>query len=89
MIENFICFMFEKIIIPGFLLLIIFAIPFVVYIVYRNYNSPSLSLTKSHWDCSQSVLKSNTTYVMSGNVMVPITTQDLDCVQWTKKGYGK
>lgn len=48
---------------------------------------PGLSLVKNEWKCSQSVLKNNTTFVMSESVMVPINFQQLDCVQWTKKGY--
>ncbi len=67
---------------PLFLAIIVLVIP----LAFKEVD-PSISLVKNEWECSQSVLKNNTTFVLSENVMVPITFQDVHCIQWTKKGY--
>lgn len=55
--------------------------------VLAGKSDPSIALAKDTWECSQSILKQDVTYVMSDGVMVPATLQDLVCVQYTKRGY--
>lgn len=52
---------------------------------YAEYTAEKFSLKKDEWVCSASVERASTTYVQSGNVMVPITTHSKHCTQWTEK----
>lgn len=49
-------------------------------------NSPKIELNKSEWSCQQTVTRQSTTYVLTGKVMVPFTSEYQDCVLY-KKGY--
>lgn len=45
---------------------------------------PSITIQKADWNCTQAVKRSSTTYVLTGQVMNPITTTYDDCVQYTR-----
>lgn len=63
---------------------IVLAVPVIGYALYKDSQSPTFALRKDSWACSASVERSTTTYVQSGNVMVPITTYYKHCTQWTE-----
>lgn len=75
-------------IMPWFVILVItvmvIAIPFVGYLWWAQSHSPTFTLTKTEWTCTQRQTIPVTTYVMSGKIMVPITTYIDECRQWSK-----
>lgn len=64
------------------LVVIVALLPFSLY---AEYKAEKFSLKKDDWACSASVERASTTYVQSGNVMVPLTTYSKHCTQWTEK----
>ena len=53
--------------------------------IYADSQRPEFSLKKDEWTCTQFVERASTTYVQSGNVMVPITSYSKHCTQWSEK----
>lgn len=47
--------------------------------------SPDITLKKSEWACTESINRATTTYVRSGNVMVPITSNSQVCDQYSRR----
>lgn len=60
-------------------------LPVLIYCAIKSDNSPTISLRKADWACTQSQTIPITTYVMSGKVMVPITTYMHQCQQWNRQ----
>ena len=59
-----------------------------VYGAYLEIFGPpetKITLIKSEWACTGSHNVPITTYVQSGKVMVPITSNHLECTQWSKQ----
>ena len=56
----------------GFFLFII--LPFLFYGLYLESKSPTFTLKKDEWTITHSHTEPVTTYIMSGKVMIPITT---------------
>lgn len=56
--------------------LVIGALP---YGLYLDSSGPTIELQKSEWSCTRAHKETTTSYVMSGKVMVPITTTDDVC----------
>lgn len=55
-------------------------------IYHRNDPSPeTFELRKDEWTCANHKTYTTTTMVMSGKVMVPITTTHVDCINWLAK----
>lgn len=69
----------------GIMVFIILGVPVVGYGLYRSSQSPTFSLRKDEWACTRSEPRTTTTYVMSGKVMVPITTTTRHCTQWSEQ----
>lgn len=68
-----------------FLVLILMALIITVPIVaYEEYTADKFYLRKDRWTCSASIRNPTTTYIQSGNVLVPITTYEIHCTQWTE-----
>lgn len=65
--------------------LIVILIALAPFAIYAEYKAEKFALRKDEWVCSASVERPITTYVQSGNVMVPITTYTKHCTQWTEK----
>jgi hypothetical protein len=65
----------------AFILLLI-ALPFMIY---ADSKAERFSLRKDAWECSASVQIPTTTYIQSGNVMVPMTTYSKHCTQWSER----
>lgn len=87
MIDTLFDFFMEKcipVLVMGFFAALVLAVPFGLYTWYKDSQSPTFALRKDSWACSASVERSTTTYVQSGNVMVPITTYYKHCTQWTE-----
>ena len=64
------------------IVLLIAAAPFAIY---AEYKAEKFYLRKDEWACTASVERPITTYVQSGNVMVPITTYSKHCTQWSER----
>lgn len=91
LLENAQEFFFDKVapvVAMGFIglatLAFVIGIPFAVYAFYKESQSPTFELRKDEWTCSASVERQSTTYVQSGNVMVPITNYYNHCTQWSE-----
>lgn len=65
-------------------LLIAGVIAFIVALI-TWISSDSFSLRKDDWICTASHVEEVTTYVKSGDVQVPITSEYDECDQWSKK----
>ena len=78
--DNLICFLVLSIGLPlGCLLGIL------PWALIAENRSPDLAtLKKNEWVCSASHVESSTTYVMSGKIMVPITSNDTVCDQYNR-----
>jgi len=66
----------------GFIVLVIVALPFALY---AESQAETFELKKYAWVCSQSVERPTTTYIQTGNIMVPMTTYSKHCTQWSEK----
>lgn len=55
------------------------------FAIYAEYKAEKFSLKKDEWSCTASVERPTTTYIQSGNVMVPITTYSKHCTQWSER----
>lgn len=77
----------EKLVMPLVIVLIVGAIfvgiPSVIYAEYQESHSAKVELSKAEWACTQSQDVPITTYIMAGKVMVPMTTHESECRQWT------
>lgn len=62
--------------------LFLIALPF---IIYADMQAERFALKKAEWACSASVERPITTYIQSGNVMIPVTTYSKHCTQWTER----
>ena len=73
------------------LLMILLAIAIVVvpswliYVLWVDSKSPTFELRKDEWACSASIERQSTTYIKSGDVMVPITSHYKHCTQWSER----
>jgi hypothetical protein len=65
--------------------LLLLSIPYAMYQMWKGDNSPTVSLNKSEWACTQTQTIPVTTYILSGKVMVPITTYSRSCTQWNRQ----
>lgn len=55
------------------------------WLMYADTQSPVLAtLHKNAWQCGASHTETTTTYVKSGNVLVPMTTQHQVCDQYVR-----
>jgi hypothetical protein len=61
------------------------AIPAVIYAAHRQSQSPSFTLYKSEWACTNMQRIQTTTYVQSSNALVPITSFSDECHQWSRQ----
>lgn len=68
-----------------FIVAIILGIPFLLYYSWMQEESPTLTLYKNEWTCTQTKRVPSTIYVKSGNVMIPVTTYHNECYQWSKQ----
>lgn len=57
----------------------------VPFAMISDSNDPHMSLNKTEWVCMNSRTIPVTTYVKSGNVMVPITSYQKVCDQYNRK----
>lgn len=65
--------------------LVAVGIPAYLYAAYQESKQPHISLLKSKWACTDMQRTPITTYVKSGNVMVPMTTYANECHQWSRQ----
>ena len=65
------------------LLLIVGLLALMATATYYESKQPHIMLLKSEWACTNTVIVPVTTYVKSGDVMVPIITQTKTCTQWS------
>lgn len=81
-------FFMEKIFFPFFVLFFIgvffIFIPAVVYSWWKDSQSPTFELRKDDWVCSAHENRAVTTYIMAGKVMVPSTSYQKYCTQWSE-----
>lgn len=71
---------------PLLLLLVIAAVVIVVPVaIYEYATAETFELRSDEWQCSAHVERSSSTYIKSGDVMVPITTHYKHCTQWSEK----
>lgn len=55
------------------------------FAIYADMKAERFSLRKDEWSCSASVERPVTTYIQSGNVMIPITSYTKHCTQWSER----
>ena len=65
--------------------LFVLALPVLGYAWWKQSNSPTFTLYKNQWACTNMQRVPITTYVQSGNVMVPVTTYADECHQWSRQ----
>ena len=82
-------FLVERVLFPALVVLIVLAVfiglPMMLYAEWQQSKSPTFTLHKNEWACTQMQRVPITTYVTSGKVMVPITTYSDECHQWSKQ----
>lgn len=87
--DSFFDFVIRKLMIPVMLIIFIvgffFGIPYCLISAYREAKKPTFELIKADWSCTKEYEYITTSMVMSGKVMVPITTTHHDCIQWSHK----
>lgn len=71
--------------IVGVIAAVVFGIPLLGYAAWRESKDPQVHLNKKHWACTNMQRIPITTYVKSGNVMVPMTTYSNECHEWTRQ----
>lgn len=64
---------------------VVVAIALFVAVNVHNAKQPHIALLKSEWACTNTQVVPVTTYVKSGDAMVPIVTMMRTCVQWSKQ----
>jgi hypothetical protein len=67
------------------IVLLILALPFILHATWKQSKSPTFTLHKNEWACTNMQRIPITTYIQSGNVMVPVTTYSNECHQWSKQ----
>lgn len=81
-------FLMDKVM-PWFVgLILVVAVGMVLLIpvaLYAEYKAEKFYLRKDQWTCTASRLETSTTYIQSGNVMVPITSTHKHCTQWSER----
>ena len=78
----------ENVMLPLFLVglvLLIVAAPFLIYHGIQQSKSPTFELYKNQWACTNTQRIPITTYVKSGDVMIPVTTYHDECHQWNRQ----
>ena len=89
MMEDIFYWICTKILAPilfiAVILLIFVGLPWWGWSEYQQSKSPTFELYKNQWTCSQSHREDTTMYVQTGKVLVPITSHDKVCDQWTRK----
>lgn len=89
MMEDLLYWIATKIVIPIVvvitLALFFVGLPMWGWSVYKQSQSPTFELYKNQWTCSQSHREDTTMYVQSGKVLVPVTSHEKVCDQWTRK----
>jgi uncharacterized membrane-anchored protein YhcB (DUF1043 family) len=51
---------------------------------YKQSQSPTFSLYKNEWTCTNKKTETVTTYVKSGDVLIPVVSHVDSCLQYTK-----
>lgn len=64
---------------------VVLLIGFLGYSGYVQSKTPTFTLYKNQWACTNLQTIPITTYMQSGNVMVPITTYSQECHQWSRQ----
>ena len=86
--DSFTEFLFEKVIVPLFLvimaLILIAALVIPVVFFLRDKDNPTVVLDETEFTCTQTYRYTSQTMIKSGNVYVPITNHHTRCDQWTR-----
>jgi hypothetical protein len=53
--------------------------------IYHDSQSPTVELHKANWTCTSSHDEAVTTYIKSGNVLMPMTTHHRECDAYERK----
>ena len=64
---------------------ILIFLPIGGYLSWKESKQPTLTLRKDQWACTQSQQIPTTIYIKTGEVMVPMTTYNTVCNQWSKQ----
>lgn len=67
------------------LILLMVGTPFIIIAMLMGSSGPEFSLKKSDWVCTHYHEYTTTNMIMSGNIMVPVTQFNKECVQWNHK----
>ncbi len=88
MMEVILEFLVIKIIMPLTVVIAalgVIGIPVVFIVALASPRSPTFELNVSEWLCTLDRKRVNTSMVLVGKIMVPSTTNSIECLQWTKK----
>lgn len=85
-------FVMEKLVTPAValivaaaLLFLLVGLPMLAYKDWKASKSPTFTLRKSEWACTNVQTIPVTTYVQTGKVMLPVTTNTKVCHQWSRQ----
>lgn len=57
----------------------------VIWIIYQDSQSETFTLSKNHWQCSQSHMEVRTTYISNGKQLTPYVYSEQVCDAYTRK----
>ena len=92
MIDAIIDFCFEKLLPPAVAVILVLGLAFVliglpvwIFSTYKQSKSPTFTLYKNEWSCTNTQRVPVTTYIKTGDVLLPITTYKNVCHQWSRQ----
>lgn len=85
--ENMVDWILDRIpvLVIGVCLIVFFVVSGIIYLGYEDYKSPTFTLSKVNWECTKSHESHNTSYIMVGNGMLPMTDDEQVCDEYKKK----
>jgi hypothetical protein len=79
----------EHLVLPVIIALIValvfVGLPALGYALWKDAHSPTFTLKKNEWACTQSHERPITTYVQSGKVLIPITSYERVCDTYERR----
>lgn len=73
---------------PGCILfttVLVLSVPILLYCCYQDSKSPTFTLSKNEWVCTNEHVYTTMTPVLVGKVMVPMQQVHRDCTQYNKR----
>lgn len=77
-------FVFKVIPIMAVVITVVVAITLPV-ILYNEFFGEMIELKKNEWICTESVQSQSTSFIKSGDMLIPLTATQTNCTNWRRK----